>query len=92
MTRKSTMRRAPKPPPDWRDDPRLWEVHIDTYRHRRAIENAARKHGARLGESFLMLLMVQLTLVDVDRDGMSPSPMSAYRTIASWAREGRRGR
>ena len=81
--------RKPAPPPDWRSDPRLWEPHVDTYRHRRAVERAARKHGRALGASFRTLLVMRLRLVDVDRDGCVPSLMACVRLVAGWAREGR---
>jgi len=83
-------RRAPspsrRPPPDWRTDPRLWEPHVDGYRHRRAVERAARKHGAALGDNFCALLAARLTVVDTH--GGRLTPQSAHRTVAGWAREG----
>lgn len=90
--RRQPARSAPpprRPPPDWRSDPRLWEPHVDTYRHRRAVERAARKHGRTLGPSFRTLLVMRLRLVDVDRDGCVPSLMACVRLVAGWAREGR---
>ena len=72
----------------WRLDPRMWEVHVDGYTHRRAIEHAARKH-ADLGRNFLALLAARLVLVDVDKDDARPTPRAALARVTAWA-EGRR--
>lgn len=77
---------------DWRRDPRLWEVHVDGYGHRRAVEASARKHGVALGESFCALLAARLVLVDVGRDGSRPTPAQAWRSVQRWAAEGPRMR
>lgn len=93
--RKSPKPRAPKPPPApaWQADGRLMEHHVDGYRHRRAVERAARKHGARLGDSFRVLLAVRLRLVDVDpRDGSRPPLTTCVRLVARWSAEGSRAR
>lgn len=83
---------AAPPPPDWQTDGRLMDHHVDTYRHRRAVERAARKHGARLGDSYRMLLAIRLRLVDVDHHGAAPTLMTCVRLVEAWAREGRPGR
>lgn len=84
---------AAPPPPAWQADGRLMEHHVDGYPHRRAVERAARKHGARMGDSYRMLLAVRLRLVDVDpRDGSRPTLMSCVRLVEAWAREGRAAR
>lgn len=89
MNRPAKKPAAPPPPPDWQTDGRLMEHHVDTYRHRRAVERAARKHGARLGDSYRMLLAIRLRLVDVDRDGAAPPLMACVRLVARWSAEGR---
>lgn len=81
----------PARPVDWRADPRAWEPHVDTYSHRKAVENAAREHRG-LGESFLWLLTARLTVVDVDRWGARPTPVQAWRTVNRWAADGPRAR
>lgn len=86
------MGRVTKAPPDWRSDPRLWEPHVDTYSHRKAVESAARKHGLVLGDNFVALLVARLTVVDVDRWGARPTPSQAWRTVTRWAADGPRAR
>lgn len=82
-------RKRARPAADWRADPRQWEPHVDGYKHKRAVEASARKHGRDLGASFLWLLAARLTVVDVDRIGARPTPLQAWRTVRRWAVEGK---
>ncbi len=72
----------------WTLDASQWPSHVQRYKHRRAVEAAARKHGAELGPAFVELLAARLVAVDVDRDGARLSLETARRSVSTWAREG----
>lgn len=74
----------------WQRDERQWATHVAGYTCRRAVEGAARKHGARLGVVFCTLLARRLRAVDT-RDGVLDAA-SAWRLVETWAREGVRRR
>lgn len=74
----------------WQRDERQWPAHVAGYTCRRAVEGAARKHGARLGVVFCTLLARRLRAVDT-RDGVLDAA-SAWRLVETWAREGVRRR
>ena len=74
----------------WRKDPRLWGIHAEGYACRRAIENAARKHD--LGAAWREILAARLVVVDVDRDGLSPTIETARRLVDAWSAEAPRVR
>ena len=76
----------------WRNDPRLWAIHVDDYKHRNAIMGSARKNGATLGAEFRELLAARLVVVDVDRDGLRPTMETAKALVASWSADGPRVR
>ena len=76
----------------WRNDPRLWAIHADDYKHRNAIMGSARKHGATLGPEFREILAARLVVVDVDRDGLRPTIETARRLVDAWSGEAPRVR
>lgn len=65
-----------------------WCAHVAGYTCRRAIEAAARKHGATLGPRFVELLALRLVEVDV-RDDTRPTIETARRLVARWSAEGK---
>jgi len=65
---------------------------VGTYTHRRAVENAARKHGQALGPQFRAMLAARLVLVDVAADETVIAPESAARLVETWAAEGPRAK
>lgn len=63
--------------------------HVEGYAHRRAIEGAARKHGATL-DGLCELLAARLVVVDVGPDGSRLTLASARGLVARWSAEGPR--
>lgn len=74
----------------WQRDHSQWQAHVDGYTCRRAVENAARKHGAQLGPVFREMLAARLCVVDVAPDGSTPTIQTAVRLVARWSSEGAR--
>ena len=74
----------------WQRDETQWAAHVDGYACRRAVECAARKHGAKLGVVFCTLLARRLRAVDT-RGGVLDAA-TATRLVETWAREGVRAR
>ena len=74
----------------WQRDERQWGAHVEGYTCRRAVEGAARKHGARLGVVFQSLLARRLRAVDT-RDGVLDAA-TAWRLVETWSAEGVRRR
>lgn len=73
----------------WQREPWTWEGRIAArYSHRHAVEGAARKYGAALGEAFCELLAARLVEVDVALDGSRLSIDSARGLVARWSVEG----
>lgn len=70
----------------WQRDERQWSAHVEGYACRKAVEGAARKHGATLGVVFQSLLARRLRAVDT-RDGVLDAA-TAWRLVETWAREG----
>lgn len=74
----------------WRRDETQWAAHVAGYACRKAVEGAARKHGATLGVAFRTLLARRLRAVDT-RDGVLDAA-TAWRLVETWSREGVRAR
>ncbi len=76
----------------WKLTMRGQAKHVEGYAHRRAVENAARNHGAALGPQFRAMLAARLLLVDIAPDESMIAPESAAALVESWASEGPRAR
>ena len=76
----------------WRNDPRLWAIHAEDYKHRNAVMGSARKHGATLGPEFREVLAARLVEVDVAHDKTRPTIETARALVAQWSAEGQRVR
>ena len=76
----------------WRNDPRLWSIHAEGYKHRNAVMLSARKHGATLGPEFREILAARLVEVDVAHDKTRPTIETARALVAQWSAEGQRVR
>jgi len=76
----------------WRNDPRLWAIHAEDYKHRNAVMRSARKHGATLGPMFREVLAARLVEVDVAHDETRPTIETARTLVAQWSAEGQRVR